>query len=524
MLGILSKKSGQNGTEPSLVTGVFSITLSTIVVKTLGLFYKIPISSILGDEGMGYFNSAYTVYTFFFILCTAGVPKAVMILISEAKARGNKIEEGQIIYVASLVFLSLGVLFTFLLCVFARPLSTLIGNSNSYATIIAVAPSMIFVSLAGVIRGYLSANLKFLDIGVSGIVEGVGKLVLGLVFANLGSRLHLPLEIISALTILGATLGSAFSLVYLLVGCKIKITNEKMGQKRKIFALRSIIKRIFAISIPITMSTAVMSMTSLIDLGLIMRCIRKIGLSENSASALYGNYTTLAVPMLNLALALITPISVTFLPKLTDCAVNKNIKEHTNAEKELLSLTSFISAPMVIGFMIFPREILELLFKNSEIGIGAALLFTLAPSIAFASLLTNINTILEANGKLSAPFISVSIGSAFKLIVSWITISYTDLGILGAPIGTVVSYAISLLVSLIIYRNTLRKNLPIIGSIYKNYFLAFVSVGISRIIYDLFEKNSVSLFFSIGIGALIFLAFSVMSGNIMILKRRKIAK
>ena len=105
MQGIKALKLKENSMLQSLVGGAFSLTLSTIIVKILGLIYKIPLSSLLGDEGMGYFNSAYTVYAFFYLLCTAGVPKAVMILISEAKAKGKDIEADKVVRVASVMFL-----------------------------------------------------------------------------------------------------------------------------------------------------------------------------------------------------------------------------------------------------------------------------------------------------------------------------------------------------------------------------------------------------------------------------------
>ena len=95
-----------------LVGGTLSLGMSTIIVKVLGLIYKIPLSSILGDEGMGYFNSAYTVYAFFYLLCTAGVPKAVMILVSEANARGKGTDERSILKISSIMFLILGVVIT----------------------------------------------------------------------------------------------------------------------------------------------------------------------------------------------------------------------------------------------------------------------------------------------------------------------------------------------------------------------------------------------------------------------------
>ena len=309
----ICKKKGAYG----VISGAFSLTLSTVIVKLLGVVYKIPLAHMLGEEGMGYFNSAYTVYTFFYLLCTAGVPKAVMILVSEAKTSNKNIDEKRIITVAFTAFLILGTAITACFIVFSAPLAKLIGNSKSAFTMVAIAPSIIFISIAGVIRGYLSAEMKFSSIAVSQIVEGVGKLVLGLVFAVMATEASLALPIISALTILGVTFGALLGLIYLLIVSKFKIIREKARQNNYKPERHSILKRIFSISVPITLSAAVMSITNIIDLMLIMRRLTDLGYTEIDATALYGNYTTLAVPMFNLAVTVITPISVAYLPVFT---------------------------------------------------------------------------------------------------------------------------------------------------------------------------------------------------------------
>ena len=78
-----------NKSNQVMYKGAFLLGISTILVKLIGMIYKIPLSYTLGDEGMGYFNSAYTVYTLFFILGTAGIPKAISILVSQSDAKKN---------------------------------------------------------------------------------------------------------------------------------------------------------------------------------------------------------------------------------------------------------------------------------------------------------------------------------------------------------------------------------------------------------------------------------------------------
>ncbi len=524
MYTIIDKNGEKSSIFSGIVGGTLSLTVSAIIVKIIGLIYKIPISSLLGDEGMGYFNSAYTVYAFFYLLCTAGVPKAVMILVSEAKARGENDVEERIVSVASRLFLLIGGGVSILFLIFSAPIATLIGNSRAFATMLAVAPSIILVSLSGVLRGFLSANARLGDIAVSQVIEGAGKLVLGLIFAMVGVRLKLSLEILSALTILGVTFGALFGLMYLLACLKSAKKKEKAEQKRIFLNNKTIIKRILSISIPITFSAAIMSITNIIDLGLIMRSLIKVGFSEESASALYGNYTTLAVPMFNLALSVISPISVAFLPVFTRCFVAKKFDDLKKAEKTAIEITALICAPMMIGLMTYSKEILAMLFKNSEINTGAMLLCLICPAILFSSLLLIVNTLLEAYGKVRAPLISMGIGSIAKIGVSYYLITRTDMGISGAPIGTVVSYGTALLVSIIIYGSSFKKRISLFEGCILPHFNAFISVMLSRIIFErlnLMVPETPALVLSILLAALIYLMISGITG---VLKPKKIGE
>ena len=128
-----------------IIKGTLILSISTLVVKFLGLIFKIPIASYLGDEGMGYFNSAYTVFSFFYLICTAGVPKAIMIL--EGRNREGGAESIRRIKTALLFFGGFGFLCAVFLALFSAPLADFVGSSASKFTLLAVAPSVIFVAL-----------------------------------------------------------------------------------------------------------------------------------------------------------------------------------------------------------------------------------------------------------------------------------------------------------------------------------------------------------------------------------------
>ena len=520
------KKSKIKGSY-GLLGGTLSLTISAVVVKLIGLVYKIPISALLGDEGMGYFNSAYTVFAFFYLLCTAGVPKAIMLMIADTDTKSGEFSSKSILSVALKFFGIIGGIFSLITLVFAGGISSLIGSQGSIFTLMAISPALVILAFSGVLRGYLSAKSRLFDIAISQLIEGVGKLALGLLLAGIGVRLGLRLQMLSALAVLGVSIGAILGLLYLFVIYKTENKNEKVGQSENKANFLRILKKILSISLPVTLGAAVMNITSVLDLATIMRSLVKIGYSESYAAALYGNYTTLAVPMFNLALTVVTPLTVAFLPPMRRAFLGSKRKDFSDLEKSLSELTSFLAAPMLVGMLFYSSEILSMLFKNSEIRSGAALLCLLAPAIFFASLLGVVNSALEAAGKIKAPLISMTVGSLVKIPTSLYFITKTSLGVGGAAIGSVVCYAVALITSLLLYGMELKKKSCIFVSSILPYLCAFVSVSLSRFAFDRLKlgiNQSLAFLICVAIAALIYLAISMFSGIISREKMEKMAK
>lgn len=463
-----------------ILEGTLSLTIATVTVKLLGAIYKIPLSHILGEEGMGYFNSAYTIYSFFYLLCTAGVPKAIMILVGNARNESDKRKENAIVKTGLLFFSLMGILITIVFFLCSRSLSIAIGSKNSYRSMIAIAPSILFVSIAGVLRGYLSADQKFLHIGLSQILEGVGRLAFGLLFAYIADMLCMPLNTVSAFTIFGATLGSLVGTVYLIISSKGLIGYDKVKQFDYANA-KAIIKSVLRISLPITVSAAIMSITNMIDLSLIMRRLLSLGYTEAEATALYGNYTTYATPIFNMVLSLFTSLTIVFLPELI-----KNNKDRAKISKVIeqeMSLTLFFAIPIIYGICLYSYQLLHLLFGNDGTEIGGRLLTYLSFSLIFALPLIVFNSALEATGEIKAPMISMLIGSAVKVAISYVLIGNSNFGIIGAPLGTVCSYAVAFIVSVSVLQKKIHPSISLYKALLLPAVNTFIAVGGVYVVY-----------------------------------------
>ncbi len=473
--------------------GAAALAVATVVTKVLGLLYKMPLSRIMGDEGMGYFNSAYTVYTFFYILCSAGVPKAVAIVISENDAGGKKNIERRIVNSALAAFFALGAIATAAFIIFARQLCILIGNSGSVFTMLAIAPSVLFVSIAGVAKGHLNGNSKLLPLAVSQLIEGGSKFFLGIFFAVWGAKLGFALPLLSAFTVLGITLGSAASAIYLLIVSERSLPKMQFDESIKRGQRRRNFRKIIKISIPLTLGAAVMSLSNMIDLALIMSRLKFAGYSESSASALYGNYTTLAVPMFNLIVAIVSPFFIAALPILS--------RSHTRGDiytfEEELSLTLkkalFVAIPSTFAFIFYSKEILSLIFTDSATELGAPLLTLLAPSLIFLTAETLVNTALEAKGYYKAPIIAMIIGNIPKILISYFLISDPSFGISAAPIGTLVSYAVGFFVSVIFLYAKTDVHIAFFGEFLRAALPTVASITVTELVKNMYGLDKIVL-------------------------------
>ena len=104
-----AEKTSLTKNKSSFLSGVIILTVSNILVKVAGLFFKIPMNHIVGDTGMGYYNSAYSIYTFFYMLSTAGLPVAITVMVSENRSIGNKNGAQRVYKLALLIFSIIGV-------------------------------------------------------------------------------------------------------------------------------------------------------------------------------------------------------------------------------------------------------------------------------------------------------------------------------------------------------------------------------------------------------------------------------
>ena len=169
-------------------------------------------------------------------------------------------------------------------------------------------------------RGYLNSSEKLTPIAISQLIEGSIKLALGLLLAMIGVKLSASVSVISALSIFGITVGSGISFLYMLIvafSTKSKLIKKQNDKYSKKYISKQIIKN----ALPIALCSSLLNLSSTVDLTIIIKRLVAIGMSESYANSMYGNYTTLAVPMFMLIIAVLSPIATSYMPRLTNIFV-----------------------------------------------------------------------------------------------------------------------------------------------------------------------------------------------------------
>lgn len=509
LLEIIMLKEGK---KTAFLKGTISLSISVIVTKILGVMFKVPLSYVLGDEGMGYFNTAYAIYGLFYILCTAGVPKSIMLISSELKVK-RKIDNASFSVLLSglKLFFIIGITLSLINILCAPVFTTLIGNKKAFLSVVAVAPSIFFVSLCGALRGYYGSNERLGVIALSQLAEAFVKLIIGLMLALIGVRLGCSVSTVSALAIFGITLGSVVSFLFMFIPI-IKIFKEKSKQNSK-NDNKELERRILKNALPITLSSTLINLGSILDLTIIIRRLSESGMNEEYANSLYGNYTTLAVPMFNLVVSVLAPIATSYMPRLSDMFIKKETQDFARTLNRLLWGTVIISVPASLVFCFYSFDLLDILFSVQSSAIGAEMLVCLSFGLSLITALTVINTAIESQGRIALTVISLLFGSFVKLISSYILIGNDLLGILGAPLGTVLSYLISLIISVFALNCFKVKTHAIlkIMLIYIVGFLTFYPFYVLIYKANLLKMSFLSMVASVGASCLIYLLILIIA-------------
>ena len=477
--------------------GAAILAMGILVVKVIGLFYKIPLVNIIGSEGSADFNNAYNIYSVLLTISTAGLPVAVSKMVSEANALGRQNQVHKVFRLSLAAFLTLGVV-SFLIMYFgSEQLAGMMHDSLAAAGIRALAPAVICVGCLSAFRGYAQGHGNMTPTAVSQILEALCKLVIGLGLAYWLVRAGQPSHVAAAGAITGVTGGTILALAYMIFNFVSTRMREEKDTQDAPDSARRILSTLMKIAIPITISSSMVGIVTVIDSALVQGQIQKVLISdpdswalyqqvvdfapleaardawqqavssgaaaeavsqlygavelaaENISRSLYGNYSG-ALTIYNLPLSLMAAITASVIAAVSAALARRDRRGAARITGSALRITALLAFPMGVGLFVLGTPIIRLIFPELDASVAGPLLSTLGIASIFVCLMLVCNSVLQAHGFINLPVVIMALGGVVKIVTNYNLVAVPTIGISGAPVGNVLCFGLCMVLDLVV--------------------------------------------------------------------------
>lgn len=492
--------------KQSFVKGAFILGLAGIVTRVIGAFFRIPLGNILSLEAMGYYSAAYTIYGFFLVLATSGLPTAIAKLVSEFRASENQNGIKSTFKTGAVLMTAIGAIGFIITFFFSGIIVKIIGNPGAEISLKTLAPAVFMVTFMSLYRGYFQGYQNMGPFGLSMILEQIARVIVGyslaLILISKGPQFS------AAGATSGATSGAIMGVIVVLFSFKSfnrrmgidmggglgilqppqesmldhtyadtdkektvrgsLILKSKKGENDTVavalssnfgsgevqpsqttgFSL-SLLKRLFKIAVPITIGASVLPLLNLIDVGLVIQRLQDAGFDYDRANEMFGMLTGYAATMVNLPQALTSAVQISIVPAVTAYFTMKSKQQLQGIVENGLKITALIAMPSAAGLSILSTRILSLLYPShaDDMVITGGILAILGISVLFLGLFQVTTGVLQGIGRQNMPAINLSIAVLLKLVLTFIFVGIPALNIYGAAVATILAYLLALILN-----------------------------------------------------------------------------
>ena len=543
--------SRRSGKQNTFFGGAAILAVGILVVKLIGMFYKIPLVNIIGAQGNTDFTNAYNIYAVLLTISTAGLPVAVSKLVSEANAQGRRSQVRRVFQLALVMFLILGAV-SFLVMYFkADALADMMHDTKAAPGIRALAPAVVCVGCLAAMRGYSQGHLNMAPTSISQIIEAACKLAIGLPLAWwLLNKLSQPPEIAAAGAITGVTVGTVVALGYMLINFLIGRAGEPRRLRDVPDAAGYIVRDILRIAIPITLSSSMVGIVTLIDSSLVQGQVQRVLLEDPACWALYQSfvdfaplesaiaawketlaegaaatmsalsaqveaelkagtaqsaaqtlYTTLesvsrtlygnygaSLNIYNLPSSLMAAITASVIPTVSGALARRDRRGASQVSGSAMRVTALLALPMGVGLFVLGTPIMLLLYPALERELAGPLLSFLGLAVDFVCMMLVCNSILQAYGFVNLPILVMVVGGAVKIFANYNVVALPKVGIYGAPLGNILCFGLCLLLDLLLISRVIPRR-PRYADVFVKPLIASAVMGAAAwAIYGLAAK------------------------------------
>ena len=545
----MNQDSLSKNTSKTFLKGAMIMTVSMVVVKVLGMFYKIFLYRMFAmyDEaagfsmssvGIGLLSNAYEVYTPLFALATAGFPIAVSRLIAESIAQ-KRYRDVDVVYKTSKkFFVAMGAICFALMIGISFIYVRLIKSPDSIFAMMTLAPSIFLGCLVAIYRGYFEGQRNMFPTACSEVIEMVVKVASGLLmgylvmrfgvnecirtqtvfgqqFDSVESAMQRLLAYSVAAAIAGIAIGSLMSFVFLRIYYarhRFIPTDEMLQDSIDARTQNETFRILIKTAIPIILSAFIMNISTTIDAVVIQNVLYNT--SRNNLDGLIGQFdakyaaelnnmvqgdeiklhTSLwgcfanALPLMQLVTTVTQVFGTSALPNVTAAYASGDKKELKSSMETVLKLTMMFTLPAGFSLFALSNPIIQLLYGTGfETEVSASILRVMGFSCIVVAASTPVMSMLQSLGKVNLPLILCSIAMVLKISTNYLFVSMVELNVTGAAIGSLVAFAFVFVAGmyLLIKHSGIRPDF--INTIVKPLICAAICAGVAFGVYTLFN-------------------------------------
>lgn len=462
--------------NPTFLSNALLLTISAIICKVIGALYKVPLTNILGSEGMGLYQLIFPIYALLITISSGGIPATMSSIPS--------MEDKSLVKVAISYSVIISGALTLLVVALAPVISSLQGNASSTLGYMAIAPSILLTGIIAPLRGYFMRKLNMTPTAISQLIEQVVKLIAGLTLSIYLVPRGIEYGVVGAL--LGISISELTSAVYL---CIVYLRHRPISSLACDLPNRYTFTRLATYSIPITVGSLIVPLSSMLDSLLVVNILSPlVGVVE--ATSLYGIASASVGSLINVPIVVAVSIATTILPSVSSLKDKGDRDSLSDKCSISLKYCYAVSILAVVVFCTCASYIVDILYpvlSTSHKVVATNLIVLSSVSIIFLSASNIYTAMLQGVG---VPMVNVKIllvGVVVR-VVSSISLMYS-IGIYGWAIGGVVCYLTTHLLSMKYFGAFCKKNqdmLKFVGKITLGGVIIFVVISsLTRLSYDM---------------------------------------
>ena len=425
--GVKVKNRKRNG----LMSGATVLATGSMIAKGIGALYRIPLTNVLGAEGMGMYQLVFPVFALFMVLSSAGVPTALSRIVAEKRAVGEGVKKYLVASIAVLMLLS--VISTILVLTLARPLARWQGNESVALGFQIIAPSIFFVGIIAGFRGWFQGEMYMLPTALSNVIEQVVKLVLGLSLAIYFKPKGLIWSVAGAF--IGVTVSEVVTMVYLVVTYLYRERKHKVNDKILIFDKKEGM-RMLKIAFPIAIVAIIMPLSNFFDSFMVVNLLKLNGMSTVDATSNYGLLSGPVTSLVNMPVVFIMSLAIAIVPSVSVSRAERDINSILFKSRLSLKLAYTIGIPSAVFMMVFSKEIISVLYSSLDydsVLLASRLLTITAPNILLMSVMQIYVSLLQALDKTKWAVGGLAGAVVVKTLLTVILVRF--IGITGAGVA-----------------------------------------------------------------------------------------